>query len=118
MIPGFALVLGVAVAELLPGPTLPNLGVSDKLEHASAYFALMFWFAGLYRRQALPLVALGLFGLGFALELLQLTTRTRTFDLRDALANGYGILAALVLAVLLVGGWCQRVERLWWAPST
>jgi VanZ family protein len=117
-IPGLALVLAVAVAELIPGPMLPRLGVSDKLEHASAYFVLMFWFAGLYRRQALPLVALVLFGLGFLLDVLQLTTKTRSFELYDVLANGCGILAALVLAVLLTGGWCQRVERLWWAPST
>ena len=118
VIPGLALVLAVAVAELIPGPMLPKIGVSDKLEHASAYFALMLWFAGIYRRQTLPLVALGLFALGFLLDVLQLTTKTRSFELYDVLANGCGILAALVLAVLLTGGWCQRVERLWWAPST
>lgn len=118
VIPGFALVLAVAVAELVPGPALPKLGVSDKLEHASAYFVLMLWFAGLYRRNVLPLVALVLFALGFALDLLQLTTKTRFFELYDVLANGCGILAALVLALLFLGGWCQRVERLLWAPAS
>jgi glycopeptide antibiotics resistance protein len=55
--------------------------------------------------------------LGFVLDLLQLTTKTRSFELYDVLANGCGILAGLMLAVLLIGGWCQRVERLWWATS-
>jgi len=116
MIPGWALVLAVATGSLLPGPMIRTFVFNDKLEHASAYFVLMIWFAGLYSGKRLPLVALGLFVLGFALDLLQLTTRTRTFDLHDVLANGCGILAGLVLAASLVGGWCQRVERLW-APS-
>ena len=117
MIPGWALVIAVATGTLLPGPMIRAVAFNDKLEHAGAYFVLMIWFAGLYSRKRLPLVALGLFVLGFALDALQLTTRTRTFDLHDVLANGCGILAGLVLAVLLIGGWCQRIERLWWAPS-
>jgi VanZ family protein len=116
MIPGWALVLAVATGTLVPGPMLKSVAFNDKLEHASAYFVLMLWFGGLYSRKRLPLVAIALFSLGFALDLLQLTTRTRTFDLRDVAANGCGILAGLVLAVALLGGWCQRVERLWWAP--
>lgn len=117
MIPGWALVLAVATGTLLPAPMIRAIAFNDKLEHAGAYFVLMIWFAGLYSRKRLPVVALGLFVLGFALDALQLTTRTRTFDLHDVLANGCGILAGLVLAVVLIGGWCQRVERLWWAPS-
>ncbi|HEX5048757.1 MAG TPA: VanZ family protein [Gammaproteobacteria bacterium] len=117
LLTGLVLVAAVAVAELIPGPAVPNLGVSDKIEHASAYFVLTLWFAGLYRRHALPLVAVVLFALGFALDLLQLTTKTRFFELYDVLANGCGILAALVLALLFLGGWCQRVERLLWAPA-
>jgi VanZ family protein len=113
MIPGWALVLAVATGTLLPGQMIRAVAFNDKLEHAGAYFVLMVWFAGLYSRKWLPLVALGLFVLGFALDLLQLTTRTRTFDLHDVLANGCGILAGLVLATLLIGGWCERVERLW-----
>jgi len=118
MIPGWALVLAVAIGSLLPGQMLRAVAFSDKIEHASAYFVLMLWFAGLYSRKRLPLVAVGLFVLGLALDLLQLTTRTRHFDWYDVLANGCGILAGLVLAVLLLGGWCQRVERWLWAPST
>jgi len=116
MIPGWVLVLAVATGTLVPGPMIRAVAFNDKLEHAGAYFVLMIWFAGLYSRKRLPLVALGLFVLGFALDALQLTTKTRTFDLHDVLANGCGILAGLVLAVVLIGGWCQSVERLW-APS-
>jgi glycopeptide antibiotics resistance protein len=61
---------------------------------------------------------LALFALGVALDLLQMLTETRSFELYDVLANGCGILAALVLALLFLGGWCQRVERLLWAPAS
>lgn len=115
---GLLLVLAVAVGSLLPGPSLPKLSVGDKVEHAGAYFLLMVWFAGLYPRKRHVLIALALVGLGIALDLLQLTTKTRQFDVADILANSFGILVGLVLSVSVLGGWCQRLERLLLAPST
>jgi hypothetical protein len=108
---GWALVIGVVVGSLVPGNMLPSVSVSDKFEHAGAYFLLMIWFAGLYRRQVHPMIAVALLILGTALDLLQGTTKTRTFDLHDIAADAGGILAALVISFWLLEGWCQRLER-------
>ena len=108
---GWVLVLGVVTGSLLPGPKLPSFGVSDKVMHAASYFLLMVWFAGLYRRAFHPLIGLVLLALGVTLDLLQGMTETRSFDPRDIVANALGILSGLVLSVLLLEGWCQRLER-------
>lgn len=108
---GWLLLAGVVVGSLIPGPALEGLKVSDKLQHAGAYFALMVWFAGLYRRGFYPVIALVLLALGFVLDVLQILTSTRTFDWLDVAMNGAGIAAGLALSLRLLGGWCQRVER-------
>jgi VanZ family protein len=115
---GSLLVLAVIFGSLLPGPSLPKVSVGDKVEHAAAYFSLMVWFGGLYPRNRHWLIALALVGLGVALDLLQLTTETRQFDVADIAANSFGILVGLVLSVSVLGGWCRRLERLLPAPST
>lgn len=114
---GWLLVLGVVAGSLLPGPSLPTIGVSDKIEHAGAYFLLMVWFAGIYHRKYQGAIAVGLVGLGVALDVLQLMTRTRQFDVADIVANSVGILLGLVLSLSVLGGWCQRLERLVVAPN-
>jgi VanZ family protein len=108
---GWLLVIGVITGSLVPGDKLPSLDVSDKLLHAGSYFLLMIWFAGLYRRAFHPLIGLVLLALGATLDLFQGMTVTRSFDPRDIVANSLGILAGLVLSVLLLEGWCQRLER-------
>jgi VanZ family protein len=113
---GWALLIGVCVASLVPAYDLPKVGVSDKLEHAGSYFLLMLWFAGLYPPSRHLRIALGLFALSAVLDVLQLGTATRQFDLHDIAANGAGIAAALALSYFVLGGWCQRVER-WLVPS-
>lgn len=102
---------GVVLGSLLPGSAVPDLGVSDKIMHASAYFGLMVWFAGLYRRGFYPLIAGVLLALGLGLDLLQGLTETRSFDWRDIGMNSAGVVAGLLASLLLLGGWCQRVER-------
>jgi VanZ family protein len=114
---GWLLVLGVITGSLLPGPSLPAVGVNDKVEHAGAYFLLMVWFAGFYQRKYQGAIALGLVGLGVALDLLQLLTMTRQFDVADILANSFGTLLGLCLSLSILGGWCQKLERLVWAPN-
>lgn len=114
---GWTLVAGVCVASLVPSYDLPRLGVSDKIEHATTYFLLMTWFSGLYPRSRLGWVALGVFALGAALDVLQLGTATREFDLLDITANGVGVVLAWLLAYTLLGGWCRRMER-WLMPSS
>jgi hypothetical protein len=108
---GWLLVVGVIVGSLIPGPVLAVVDISDKVMHAGAYLLLMIWFAGLYRRSLYPLIALVLLALGVSLDLLQNLTATRMFDWLDIAMNGAGIAAGLMLALLLLGGWCEWVER-------
>ena len=108
---GWLLVAGVVVGSLIPGPAVPSLGLSDKLMHAGAYFMLMVWFAGFYRRGLYPTIALVLLAFGIALDALQLLTETRSFDWYDVAMNSAGVGAGFALSLLLLGGWCQRVEE-------
>jgi VanZ family protein len=108
---GCLLVVGVVVGSLLPGDMVDGLSYNDKLMHAGSYFALMVWFAGLYRRALHPLVGAVLLALGIGVDLLQGLTATRHLDIYDIAANCFGILAGLVLSVLFLEGWCQRLER-------
>jgi VanZ family protein len=114
---GWVLLIGVCVASLIPAADLPVVGISDKIEHAGSYFLLMLWFAGLYPPSRHLWLAVGLFALGAALDVLQLGTTSRHFDLRDIAANGVGIALAFALSYWLLGGWCQRVEH-WLTPSS
>jgi VanZ family protein len=108
---GWALVAGVCIGSLMPGSSVPDLRLSDKLLHAGSYFLLMVWFAGLYPRVRHIWIALVLFALGLTLDVLQSGTATRSFDPRDVAANAAGILFALALSFWLLEGWCQRMER-------
>ena len=112
---GWALVLMVCVASLLPGPALPEIHVSDKFEHAATYFLLMVWFAGLYPRDRHLRIGLLLAVLGLVLDIAQAPLETRQFDVRDVAANAGGILLGLALSRILLEGWCGRVERLFTA---
>jgi VanZ family protein len=109
---GWLLVAGVSIGSLLPGNRLPAVFLQDKLLHAGSYCLLMIWFAGLYERKHQMPIAFLLALFGITLDALQALTPTRTFDVRDILANVAGIAVGLLLARLLLGGWCQRVERL------
>lgn len=112
---GWLLVIGVIVGSLLPAPVIQQITppLNDKVEHFTAYFALMVWFAGLYPRAKHVRVAGALLFLGIVLDVLQGTaTKTRTFDLLDIAADAVGIAVALALAFWLLEGWCQRLERL------
>jgi VanZ family protein len=109
---GWLLVAGVTAASLLPGHWVATLALRDKALHAGSYFLLMIWFAGLYRRERHLWIALLLLGLGFALDLAQGASRTRSFELADVAANAGGILVGLVLARFVFEGWCRRIERL------
>lgn len=108
---GWLLLAGVIVGSLIPGPALQGIDVSDKVMHAGAYFTLMVWFAGLYRRDLYPLIAAVLLALGVGLDALQILTETRSFDWFDVGMNAAGVVFGLVLSLLLIGGWCLRVER-------
>lgn len=108
---GWLLVAAVVVGSLIPGQILEVVDMNDKVMHAGAYFVLMVWFAGFYRRAIYPLIAAVLLALGLCLDLLQRLTETRSFDWYDVGMNSAGVLVGLMLSLLLVGGWCQRVEQ-------
>lgn len=92
-----AALLTVVVGSLLPGDSKPMLaldwlGINDKIEHSSAYFALAFLaLTGFERRNKAVAIALSMVLLGIALELLQHFSPGRTPDVYDALANGCGV---------------------------
>ena len=70
-------IAAVVVASMLPAPDLPDLHVSDKSEHFTAY---------------------ALLGIGLEFAQGALTT-TRTMDAADALANSLGVLAGLATSL-------------------
>ncbi|HEY7377578.1 MAG TPA: VanZ family protein [Steroidobacteraceae bacterium] len=111
---GWLLIAGVVIGELLPGVPSLGLKISDKLEHFASYMVLMLWFSGLYERKRHALLALAFFLMGCALELLQgAFTDTRDMDIKDALANGAGIVAGFVLAGFGVANWTRLIEKFW-----
>jgi VanZ family protein len=113
---GWALVAGVCVGSLLPGPVIAVVHVQDKALHAGTYFLLALWFGGLCEpRQQIGLGA-ALLALGFGLDWAQSATATRSFDLLDVAANGAGVLLGLALTSTVLSGWCRRVEVLLFGP--
>jgi hypothetical protein len=108
---GWLLVAAVIVGSLIPGPALQTVEVDDKVMHAGAYFVLMLWFAGFYRRAIYPLIAAVLLAMGLSLDLLQTLTETRVFDWYDVAMNCSGVIFGFLVSWLLLGGWCQRVEQ-------
>lgn len=108
---GCLLVIGVVTGSLLPADIVNVVTYNDKLMHAGSYFMLMVWFAGLYRRALHPAIGGVLLALGVSIDLLQGLTATRSLDIYDIAANSLGILGGLGLSVLLLEGWCLRLER-------
>jgi VanZ family protein len=93
----------VTVMSLLPARDLPKVAVSDKLEHAGAYFVLaVLGGLGLRERRGLLFLFIVLCAMGGAIELLQSFSPGRTPDVFDALANATG--AAVGTLVSLVVG--------------
>jgi hypothetical protein len=108
---GWAGVIAAMVLSLWPGGVSLPVSVWDKAQHGLGYFLLTLWFAGLYPRRKYLWIALGCFALGIVIELLQGATNTRSMELADVAANTTGIVAALGLAYVLLGGWAARVEQ-------
>ena len=105
------LVLGVAWGSLQTTFSGSVPRGFDKIEHFSTYMFLAVWFTGLVNRPRYWVAALALLALGFALEITQFAMRAgRMGDPADMAANTVGIVAGVLLALLLTGGWAQRVE--------
>jgi VanZ family protein len=109
------MLLGVAVASLVPGP---DTGVNDKLTHLVTYFLLAGWFSLLViNRTRLGWTVIGLIAYGMLIELLQGMTSYRYPEWGDVLANGIGILAGVLLYFTplprLLRFVDSRLARLW-----
>lgn len=108
----FGVCLALATwAALLPGDAVSGLTwpdgrpISDKLLHAAAFAALGCAAGVLVRRALWTLVGLMLFGIG--IEWLQaIGGAGRAGDVRDAIANGVGLVAALF--VIIAARWAAR----------
>jgi VanZ family protein len=114
LVSGWILIVGAIVASLLPSDRLPTFGgISDKTEHMVGYAVLSLWFAGIYPRSRYPAIGVGLLVMGIVIEGLQGAMNIgRQADLIDVYANSIGIVCGLVLALIWLGGWAQRVEAL------
>jgi VanZ family protein len=83
----------------------------DKVEHFSTYMFLAVWFTGLFVRPRWWRIVAGLLGLGLAMEIGQyLMHAGRMGDPLDMAANTAGVAAGVSLALLLTGGWAQKIE--------
>lgn len=103
-----AIILGLALAPM--GRVTASLMFSDKFMHAMAFAALMVWFCGVFRLPFTPLVALGLLAFGGAIELFQGMLPYRAAEVGDLLADGVGIAAGWVLALLGLRYWTRWAE--------
>jgi VanZ family protein len=96
---GVLLVVLVFYLSLRPEPPEPPPQGLDKFEHLLAYGVLMFWFAHLEpMRSGRRRLALGLAGMGIAIECLQGLIGHREFSIADMVANGAGVLAGWLAA--------------------
>ncbi len=83
----------------------------DKVEHFSTYMFLAVWFTGLFTRARWWMIVAGLLALGVSMEVGQFMMQSgRMGDPYDMVANTAGVTAGVLLALLLTGGWAQRIE--------
>jgi VanZ family protein len=111
---GVAMTVYIIVMCLVPARDVPNLHISDKIEHAAAFAGLSCWFGGLLPQRRYGWLALALFALGAAIEIAQgMMGIGRSPDVRDLMADTWGIAFGLTLCALGLRHWAQWVER-WW----
>jgi VanZ family protein len=109
---GWVLLLLVVSGCLEPPRYVPNVHVSDKVEHATAYFLLTFWFGGLLARRSYPALAIAMLVLGALIEVAQgLMGWGRTADIRDFAADSLGVAIGLAFIYAGLGSWMAQVER-------
>jgi len=108
---GLTLAAVIAVLSLLPSKDLPDLRVSDKIEHTLAYVALGFCFGSVVVRRDWFWLALALLCFGGLIEVAQgVMSLGRHADLHDLLADGVGIAIGLALALTPLGLWARWLE--------
>ena len=111
-----AVVLGLALAPV--GKTAALWFLSDKAAHFLAFTALMVWFCGVFKLPFTPLVAIGLLVFGGLIEFLQGMLPYRSAEFRDLVADGAGIGAGWILALLGLRYWTRWIETLLTTPTS
>jgi len=109
---GWAMVLFILYSTLAPARVVPDLHVSDKLEHATAFFAVTFWFGGLVARRRFWVLGSVMSAFGAAIEVAQGTMGLgRDMDIHDWYADSCGVLLALGILLTCVprsrGSWLR-----------
>ncbi len=96
-------VVAVSVLSLIPGDELPQLNLSDKIQHGAAYLALaVVGVLAFPRHPARQYVGLGLVVLSLVLETLQLVVPGRYFDVWDMVANGAGVILGYAITLVVM----------------
>lgn len=109
---GWLLLVAVVYGCLEPARYVPNLHMSDKVEHTGAYFVMTFWFGGLLEQRGYPLLACALLLLGALIEVAQgVLGWGRTADAWDFVADAVGVAAALAFVYAGMGEWLVQLER-------
>ena len=112
-----ALVVAVVWGSLQTAFGGPVVHGFDKVQHFSTYLVLAVWFTGLYARPRWWRIVAALLGLGLSMEIGQyLMQAGRMGDPYDMAANTAGVAAGVALALLLTGGWAQKIET--WLKKT
>ena len=90
--------LAISILSLLPQRDLPKVGVSDKVEHLVSYFVLAILGSLAFRGwRSLLLLFVALCAMGGLIELLQAFSPGRSPDVIDALADGAGAAAGVLI---------------------
>ncbi len=110
---GLVIAAFITVSCLMPARDVPDIGVSDKIEHGFAYAVLAFWFVSiLQRRRWLPLL-LALAAFGGVIELAQGAMHWgRHAEWADLLADVVGSAIGILLAATPLARWPGRVEAI------
>jgi len=108
--------LSVIVAfyySLAPVSDLKLPDWNDKIEHGLGYLLLTFWFCGIYPRRRYWRVGLAMLGMGILVEILQGAMHMgRQEDVMDVVADLFGVVPGLLLALTPLGRWPRWIEAL------
>jgi len=109
---GFALVVTVWVASLVPTHDLPSVNVNDKVEHFVAYAALALWFGGLTEPRSYYRLSLWLLVMGGGIEIAQgLMDIGRQAEWKDFFAGAVGVAVGMLLCLAGLRNWASWIEH-------